>query len=51
MNFHREKLAQFKNAYSDAVKDGKTEFTFEKHSFYAPYARYLIMYLEDVLKD
>ena len=51
-----EKLKEFKKLYEEHKGDGywrpieKEVFSFEEHEFYVGYAKYLIEYLERILK-
>ena len=49
MLFTREKLVQLKEQYSEAVKKGDDEFTFDGEAVLTSYAKYLIEYLETQL--
>lgn len=42
----REKLAAFKLAYAEAVKNGATDFKYCDMQFDVKYAKYLIEYLD-----
>ena len=46
----RPMLRRFKLAYANALFENQTEFTFEDNVFVVGYAKYLILYLEGVLK-
>ena len=46
----RPMLQRFKVAHANALCEDKTEFTFDGNEFVVGYAKYLIQYLEGVLK-
>lgn len=50
ITWDRPKLLRFKAAYEKAKAAGAEQFVFEEHEFLVAYAKYLIQYLEDVLK-
>jgi hypothetical protein len=50
INWDRPMLERFKKAHADAVAKKVTKFTFDGNEFLVAYAKYLIQYLEGVLK-
>lgn len=45
-----DKLKRFKRAYARALEDKLEVFAFEGHDFVPGYAKYLIEYLEDMMR-
>ena len=50
MKFDRDKLADLKRKWEDAVAAGVLYFNLDGQVFYTGYAKYLIQYLEQELK-
>lgn len=49
IRFDRTKLAEFTQAYADAVASGASNFLFEGREVLADYAKYVIEYVENAL--
>ena len=47
----QKELNELKIAYEQAVISGESEFTFKGRSWYRDYAKYAIMYMEDVMEE
>lgn len=45
-SFDREKVKLLRSYYEQALKEGKTEFSFAGHLLLVDYAKYLLEYLE-----
>ena len=50
ISFDWEKLNRLKTAYNNAVKSGQNSFIFEGHELLTNYAKYLIEYLNSVIR-
>ena len=51
MNFNKQDLKELKKLYNEAVKNDKESFMFKEHELLVIYAKYLIQYLETMIKD
>ena len=50
INFDKPKFEKFKKVYAKAIEDGKTKFVFEGKDILVTYAKYMIEYLDGILK-
>ena len=50
ITFDKELLEEFKIAYNKALKQSQDTFVFYDNEFVIGYAKYLIQYLEQILK-